>query len=149
MCIRDSARTQLEARKVSVAAIRTSADADRRKAAVREKILRLIGGIPGRIRSGQVRTFGTVRAEGFSVEKIAYESLPNFWVTANVYVPSTGNGPYPAIVLAPGHGAGGKTENWSWGGNFARDGIIALAYDPIGQGERLQYYDTDRKASFI
>src|SRR5207249_4012801 len=27
--------------------------------------------------------------------------------------------------------------------------IVALAYDPIGQGERLQYYDADRKVSFI
>src|SRR5439155_6022703 len=39
--------------------------------------------------------------------------------------------------------------NWSWGRNFARNGMVALAYDPIGQGERLQYYDADRKASFI
>src|SRR5262249_10357601 len=68
---------------------------------------------------------------------------------ANLYAPTSSDGPFPAIVLAPGHGSGGKTENWSWGANFARNGIIALAYDPIGQGERLQYYDTDRKASFI
>ena len=96
-----------------------------------------------------VKEFGSVAADGFNVEKIAYESLPGFWVTANVYRPSSGQGPFPAIVLAPGHGAGGKTENWSWGANFARNGIIVLAYDPIGQGERMQYDDADRKASFV
>jgi cephalosporin-C deacetylase-like acetyl esterase len=143
------ARTQIEARRQSMAQIRTRADADRRKAAVRDKILNLIGGLPDRKGTVAVKQFGVVSADGFSVEKIAYESLPGFWVTADLYMPASGDGPFPAIVLAPGHGAGGKTENWSWGGNFARNGIVTLAYDPIGQGERLQYYDKDRKTSFI
>ncbi|HLQ76173.1 MAG TPA: acetylxylan esterase, partial [Terriglobia bacterium] len=142
------AKTQLDARAASVAQIKTRADADRRKTAVREKILNLIGGLPDHKGGVAVKEFGSVSAEGFRVEKIAYESLPGFWVTADLYVP-TGAGPFPAIVLAPGHGAGGKTENWSWGGNFARNGMMVLAYDPIGQGERLQYYDADQKKSFI
>lgn len=143
------AKTKLDARAASIAQIKTRADADRRKAAVRSKILQLIGGLPERKGPVEVKQFGTVSADGFHVEKIAYESLPNFWVTADLYVPANGSGPFPAIVLPPGHGAGGKTENWSWGGNFARNGIVALAYDPIGQGERLQYYDEAQKKSFI
>ncbi len=146
------AKTQLDARAASVAQLQTRADAEHRKSAVREKILQLIGGLPERKGPVAVREFGSVTADGFRVEKIAYESLPNFWVTADLYVPdnaSGGSGPFPAIVLAPGHGAGGKTENWSWGGNFARNGIVTLAYDPIGQGERLQYFDEAQKKSFI
>jgi cephalosporin-C deacetylase-like acetyl esterase len=142
------AKSQLEARTARVKGIRTSADADRRKAEVREKILGLIGGLPERSGPVSVRPFRKTSADGFEVEKIAYESLPGFWVTADVYVPP-GDGPFPAIVLAPGHGAGGKTENWNWGGNFARNGIMVLAYDPIGQGERLQYYDADLQKSMI
>jgi cephalosporin-C deacetylase-like acetyl esterase len=142
------ARERLEHRKQDIARIETRGGAERRRTQVREKILRLIGGLPERRGPVAVKEFGTLSADGFHVEKIAYESLSNFWVTANLYVPA-GDGPFPAIVLAPGHGAAGKTENWSWGGNLARNGIIALAYDPIGQGERLQYYDTDKKASFI
>ncbi len=83
------------------------------------------------------------------MEKVAYESLPGFWVTANLYLPANSSGRVPAIVLAPGHGAGGKSENWSWGANFARNGIVVLAYDPIGQGERLQYLDGDKPASIV
>jgi len=143
------AQTHLDARKQAVAQLRTRADAERRKTEVRGKILQLIGGLPERHGTPAVKTFGAVSADGFSVEKIAYESLPGFWVTANVYVPSSGSGPFPAVVIAPGHGAGGKTEDWSWGGNLARNGIIALAYDPLGQGERLQYYDAAKKASAI
>ena len=143
------AKTQLDARSSTVAGIRSSADAERRKAEVREKILRLIGGLPEGRGPATVREFRRSSADGFRVERIAYESLPGFWVTANVYVPEQGSGPFPAIVLPPGHGAGGKSENWSWGGNFARNGIIALAYDPVGQGERLQYYAADQQKSII
>jgi cephalosporin-C deacetylase-like acetyl esterase len=143
------ARTQLAARQRTIAQIRTREAAERRQVEVREKILKLIGGLPQRSGSVAVKEFGSISGDGFRMEKIAYESLPDFWVTANLYVPTSGEAPFPAIVLAPGHGAGGKTENWSWGGNFARNGIVTLAYDPIGQGERLQYYDTERKTSFI
>ena len=147
--IDDLAHQYLDKRAAEIARIRTRADAERRKVAVREKILRLIGGLPERRGPVAVKDFGVVSAEGFRVEKIAYESLPGFWVTADLYTPASGSGPFPAIVLAPGHGAGGKTENWSWGANFARNGILALAYDPIGQGERLQYYDAEKKTSFV
>jgi cephalosporin-C deacetylase-like acetyl esterase len=143
------AKTQLEARSRAVAGIRNSVDADRRKSEVREKILRLIGGLPEGKGPGTVREFRKSSHDGFRVERIAYESQPGFWVTADVYVPEEGAGPFPAIVLAPGHGAGGKSENWSWGGNFARNGIMALAFDPVGQGERLQYYSADQQKSFI
>lgn len=143
------ARAQLEARRNTMMLVRTRESADRRQAEVREKVLKLIGGLPVRDGPVAVKEFGSIAGDGFRMEKIAYESLPDFWVTANLYLPASGDGPFPAIVLAPGHGAGGKAENWSWGGNFARNGIVTLAYDPIGQGERLQYYDPGRKASFI
>jgi cephalosporin-C deacetylase-like acetyl esterase len=141
--------SQLENRKVAIARIQTREEAEQRKKETRGKILQLIGGLPEHSGAVSVKDFGSIDGDGFRVEKIAYESLPGFWVTADLYRPAAGEGPFPAIVLAPGHGAGGKTENWSWGGNFARNGIVALAYDPIGQGERLQYYDADKKASFI
>ena len=121
------AHTDITARSSAIARISTRQDAERRRTATREKLRRLIGGLPEHSGRVAVKEFGSVAADGFNVEKIAYESLPGFWVTANVYRPSSGQRPFPAIVLAPGHGAGGKTENWSWGANFARNGIIVLA----------------------
>ncbi len=96
-----------------------------------------------------MKQFGTVAGEGFRIEKLAYESLPGFWVTANLYAPLEGAGPFPAVLLAPGHEATGKQSQYSFGVNFARNGVIALAIDPLGQGERLQYFDAERKASII
>jgi cephalosporin-C deacetylase-like acetyl esterase len=143
------AESQLAARKQAIAQIHTAAEADRRKAMVHDKLLALIGGLPERHGKPAVKLFGTMPADGFRVEKIAYESLPGFWVTADLYVPTAGPGPFPAVVLAPGHGAAGKLEHYSWGANLALNGIAALAYDPVGQGERLQYFDPDLKASKI
>ena len=143
------AGTQLQQRQQAVSQIHNRAEADRRKAMVRQKILQLIGGLPERSGPVAVKQFGSLAGDGFRVEKVAYESLPGFWVTANVYLPAEGTGPFPAIVVAPGHGAAGKVEDWSWGGNFARNGITVLAYDPLGQGERLQYFDAEKKASMI
>src|SRR5712672_1588057 len=62
------AKTQLEARSASVAGIRTIADADRRKSEVREKILRLIGGLPEGKGPVAVREFRKSTADGFRVE---------------------------------------------------------------------------------
>jgi cephalosporin-C deacetylase-like acetyl esterase len=143
------ANQQLAERAEAVARIQTRAEAERRKTQVREKILGLIGGIPEHHGAVAVKQFGSLTGDGFRVEKLAYESFPGLWVTANLYLPATGNGPFPAVLLAPGHEASGKQSQYSFGGNFARSGVIALAIDPLGQGERLQYFDPEKKASTI
>lgn len=143
------ANVQLAERAQSVAKVQTRADAEKRKDLVRRKILALIGGLPAHPSSITAKQFGTLSGDGFRIEKLAYESLPGLWVTANLYVPANGSGPFPAVLLAPGHEATGKQSQYTWGVNFARNGIVALAIDPLGQGERLQYFDPERKASTI
>ncbi len=110
----------------------------------------MIGGLPDR--SGPVpvglANFSSVPGDSFRVEKIAYQSLPDFYVTANVFVPASGSGPFPAIIVTPGHGAGKQSE-YNWGANFARAGIVAMTVDPIGQGERMQHYDPELESSKI
>jgi cephalosporin-C deacetylase-like acetyl esterase len=48
---------------------------------------------------------------------------------------------YPAIVMAPGHASSGKAGDFAMAALFARNGFAVLSYDPIGQGERLEYLD--------
>jgi cephalosporin-C deacetylase-like acetyl esterase len=43
--------------------------------------------------------------------------------------------------MAPGHAASGKAGDYAMAATFARNGFVVLSYDPIGQGERLQYPD--------
>jgi cephalosporin-C deacetylase-like acetyl esterase len=142
---------KLEARKQAVSAIRTSAEADKRKAANRETVLRLIGGLPERHGAAAVKEFGSLPGDGFRVEKIAYESLPGYWVTADVFVPTQGGGQFPAVIVVPGHETTSKATDYDYafGVNLARNGIVTLVLDPMGQGERLQYYDPEKKASLV
>ena len=40
-----------------------------------------------------------------------------------------GPGPFPALVMAPGHGAG-KESQYAWASTLARRGVLVLAIDP-------------------
>ena len=142
-------RSQLAARRAEVAAMKTVSDVERRKAAVREKILNLIGGLPGTRGPLNAKVLGTLDREGYRIEKIVYESLPGFFVTANVYVPTRGTGPFPAILMPVGHSLDGKGGSRQMAVGMALKGFISLAHDPIGQGERLQYYDPDLRGSKV
>lgn len=91
------------------------------------------------------RILGTSKQKGFKIEKIIYESIPNRYVTANLYIPD-GKGPFPATVELCGHGLGGKIPASRSAILFAQNGIAVLVVDPIGQGERIQFIDTNSKS---
>ncbi len=137
--LNQKAQHQLDQRDRTIAQITTRAQADARRAEVRKKILDSIGGLVtynGPLRS---RVTGTIKANGYAIEKVIFESLPGFYITANLYRPAT-PGRYPAILVPAGHTQEGKPEAQHLAANLARKGYIALTYDPIGQGEREQTY---------
>jgi len=143
------ALTRLQQRRQEISQIKTKEEMERRKAIVREKVLRLIGGLPNYRGPLNVRQVGTLDRGDYRIEKVIYESLPGFYVTANVYVPMQGAGPYPAVLMPVGHSKGGKDGERETAVNLARKGFVVLKYDPIGQGERLQYYDPELKDSKV
>ena len=143
------ATERLAERAREVAALRTREDVERRQARVRETVLRLIGGLPDTRGDLAVKTAPSLQGDGFTIDRVMYDSLPGLHVTANVYVPAGRKGPFPAVVLSPGHSPGGKAEFYDLGGNLARAGFVALAWDPIGQGERLQHFDPELGASKV
>lgn len=119
-----------------------------RAAAFREQVISNIGGLPERTPLN-ARTVGHIEREHFRIEKVIFESQPDFFVTANLYIPKRGKGPYPAILFPLGHEAGAKShEAWQYVlGSFATKGFVALAWDTAGQGERVQFFDPDLRAS--
>jgi cephalosporin-C deacetylase-like acetyl esterase len=89
------------------------------------------------------RITGGFNREGYRVEHLVFESMPKFYVTANVYVPTNGRPPFPAVIGTAGHSDVGKavsTYQHAWIGLVKR-GFLVLAFDPPGQGERLEYFD--------
>ncbi|MDX2032185.1 MAG: acetylxylan esterase [Blastocatellia bacterium] len=140
----------LTEREKRVAALRTSEEVVARQRLIRETILGAIGGLPERTPLNP-RLTGVLKREGYRIEKVIFESRPAFHVTANVYIPETGQAPYPAILLPLGHETGGKSnEDWQrLAVTFARNGFVVLTWDPMGQGERIQLYDPDWGASKV
>jgi cephalosporin-C deacetylase-like acetyl esterase len=151
----DIAVKQSAARRATIVAITTRAQAEARQREVRKKVLTLIGGLPEKTLLN-AKSLGTTQAEGFRIEKILYESQPNFPVTALLYLPDpkpnanpNSQQKLPAIVVAPGHGFTGKATDYTFASTFARNGFAVLSYDPIGQGERLQYPDPANPGSTL
>jgi len=129
------------------AALKTRADAEAYVRDVREKIQQSFGPWPERTPL-KPRITGTVERDTYKIENIIFESRPNFLVTANLYIPKGRVFPLPGVVGTCGHSATGKMINLyqSFAQGLARQGYVVLIYDPIGQGERLQYPDDNLKS---
>lgn len=76
---------------------------------------------------------GILQREGYRIEKIAFESRPNFWATAHLYVPD-GDGPFPVILNPHGHWGWKKTEPVVQTRliSQARSGYVAMIVDSPG-----------------
>jgi dienelactone hydrolase len=87
------------------------------------------------------RVTGHLERDAYRIEKIIFESRPGFLVTANLYMPKGKRLPLPGVVGSCGHSDNGKAAEayQSFAQGLARMGYVVLLFDPIGQGERLQY----------
>ena len=107
----------------------------------REKFLDAIGGLPPRTPL-RPRVTGVVRRDGYNVEKVIFESQPHHHVTALLFLP-TGKGhagPFPGVLVPCGHASKAKAYEayQTMGALLALNGMAALVFDPIDQGERSQ-----------
>ncbi|WP_165356545.1 acetylxylan esterase [Sphingosinicella sp. BN140058] len=139
---------QTSARAATISAIATKDAARLRQAHVRATLADLTGfeRARGPLRSQVTRIS---EGDGYRTESLWYESLPGYRVSAIVYRPVKGEGPFPAIILQPGHGSDGKLGNHGFAADFARAGFIALSIDIVGEGERIQHYDPELGASKV
>lgn len=142
----------LDNRRDQVSRIASRAAVDERRREFREKFWRNLGGMPARTPLN-ARVVGTINRADHRVEKIVFESQPGFFVTANLYLPKTAAAGtrHPAILFPLGHEAGAKAHD-AWQHvlvTFARRGFVCLAWDTLGQGERIQMWDDDFKESKV
>jgi len=120
-------------------------------AQLREKFVAALGGFPERTPLNP-RVTGTIARDGFRVDKIIFESRPQFFVTASLYLPDPAKypAPRPGILIPSGHYQPAKAhdEYQSMGALLALQGMAALVFDPIEQGERLQNLDATGRARY-
>src|SRR6266480_3732003 len=138
------AQQHLERREKAIAEIHTVAGAQSRRHVVREKLMELLGGLPDYNGPLNPRITGRIQNESYTIEKVIFESLPGYFVTANLYRPNQ-PGRYPAVLFQSGHTQEGKPEPQRAAANLALKGFVVLCFDPMGQGEREQTYDPQLK----
>src|SRR6185503_18664057 len=107
-------------------------------------LLGAIGGLPTERTPLNARVTGTTDAGGFVVERLIFESLPKFFVTGACYVPKNLSGRAPAVLLLQGHVGKPYPAYQALCADLATAGFVTLMIDPIGQGERSQYFEHGR-----
>jgi dienelactone hydrolase len=87
---------------------------------------------------------GRIERNGYSIEKVALETMPGYYLGGNLYRPLHPAGKVPAVLTPHGHWNYGRLENSpdfsgpALGVNLARQGYVAFAYDMVGYNDTLQ-----------
>jgi dienelactone hydrolase len=130
-----------DARRRTVAALKTPDAWNHRRDELRGKFLAALGAFPERTPLN-ARVVGRDRRDGYAVERVVFESRPGHHVTAVLYLPEA-EPPLPGVLVPCGHSADGKAAEPYQRACIlmAKNGMAVLCYDPIGQGERVQLLD--------
>ena len=89
---------------------------------------------------------GRLERDGYTVEKVAFQSFPGFYVTGNLYRPAeqASGKRYPAVLNPHGHWPQGRLAEEDRGSvparciTFARQGFVAFSYDMVGYVDSRQ-----------
>ncbi len=107
---------------------------------LRENLLNAWGGWPESDVPLEPKVLGRVQGDGYQVERIIFQTLPNVWMTANAYVPNVTSATrrLPAVLCVHGHWSGAKQDPvvQSRCIGLAKLGYFVLCVDAFGAGER-------------
>jgi len=128
----------------SLTDVKTLEDWTARRAEERRRLQEMLGLYPWPERTplSPVIT-GKVDHADFTIEKLTFQSRPQLYVTANLYVPKKLEKPAPAILYVCGHG-NNKKDGVSYGSKsfyqhhgawLARNGYVCLVIDTLQLGE--------------
>ncbi len=148
--LNDLTRACLATREDEIGKLKSAEDWEKRQAKVRRTLDQILGPWPARSPLNP-RVTGTLQKDGYRVEKIVFESMPNFYVTGALFIPEGHSGRGPAILDVIGHSAQAFRRDIYQNVilNLVHKGFVVFAIDPLGQGERLQYYDPQQGKSIV
>ena len=110
-------------------------EAQKRK--LRSNLVRSWGGFPKEHCDLEPRVVGTLKRDGYRVEKLLLQTMPGVQMTANAYVPE-GEGKRAAVLCVHGHWRLAKSEPVVQARciGLAKLGFFVLMVDAFGAGER-------------
>ena len=121
--------------------IRTEKDLLMVQRELEQHLLSMLDGLPRERTPLHPHISGNIQMDGFRIEKLIFESLPGVYVSALLYVPKDGNKKHPAILVPAGHAANGKIHYQALCQRLVQRGYVVISWDPVGQGERSQFWD--------
>jgi cephalosporin-C deacetylase-like acetyl esterase len=133
-----------------IAKLITKSEWMKRQVLVKQKLMELVGPFPDKTPLNP-RITGTIKRNGYRIDKIIYEPMPGYFVTGCLYVPEGIKGRAPAILNVIGHNQEAfraplyQVVIY----NLVKKGMIVFAIDPPGQGEHVQYFDPEINFSSI
>jgi dienelactone hydrolase len=111
---------------------------------IRDSMVSWTGPLPERTPLN-ARVTGRIDRDNYTIEKILFESRPDYLISANLYLPKNFIGPRPAHLNVIGHAKIGKADERYQRMSIAlvRKGFVVLTIDQLGQGERqVEEYST-------
>lgn len=131
--------------KFSMAKYTSLAGWEARKAQLKRQILVAAGLYPLPEKTPlHAKVFGRIEREGYTIEKVALETMPGYYLGGNLYRPLHPRGKVPAVLTPHGHWTYGRLENaesfsgQALGISLARQGYVAFAYDMAGYNDTFQ-----------
>lgn len=101
----------------------------------REEMRDMLGLLPWPARTPlNVRVTATLDKGSYTIETIAFESMPRTYVTGNLYLPKERQGPVPGIIYVCGHSYspyGDKAQYQRHGISLAKNGYATFILDSI------------------
>lgn len=112
---------------------------------MRKTFIENMGGIPKRNCPLDPQVTKVTDRGDYTVESVAFKSREGVYVTASLYLPKGLTEPAPAVLFFSGH-----TDSARMAPRYqevcqtlVNAGLIVLATDPTGQGERKNFYDPE------
>lgn len=140
----------LEKRKAQLQSLKTPQEWRARQEQTRSRLHEFFGEFPQRTPLN-ARIVAKLDREKYVIEKLVFESQPRYYCTANFYVPKEREFPLPGVLFTCGHSHNGKAlrlyHECCLG--LVTKGYVVLALDPMGQGERSEYFDPVTKENTV
>lgn len=148
----DEAFDLLQKRENAVSELNSLDEWQQRQKFIKETLLNIVGPFPEKTPLN-AKVVRTVKRKNYKIEHIIYESQPGFYVTSSMFIPIDikKNEKTPAVIYCSGHSAEGYRSKVYLHviANLVKKGFIVFAFDPIGQGERMEYFNPETGKSSI
>ncbi len=110
---------------------------DARRSDIRKNLQQAFGAFPEKKCPLEPKVLSVLKRDGYSVEKLIFQTMPGVWMTASAYVPDK-PGKHPALLAVHGHWSGARLDPVLQKRCIgpAKLGYFVLAVDAFGAGER-------------